>query len=65
LSLAGGVRRDQLPPLFDVNELAAIAMETPEVFWRSHALVRSLLTEGSLNGLRMTTSMVCSIRSVI
>src|SRR5207237_9666635 len=38
---------------FDVNELAAIAMETPEVFWRSHALVRSLLAEGSLSGLRI------------
>src|SRR5437773_9867653 len=28
-------------------------METPEVFWRSHALVRSLLAEGSLSGLRI------------
>src|SRR5262249_40603581 len=28
-------------------------MESPDVFWKSHALVRSLLTEGSLSGLRI------------
>jgi (1->4)-alpha-D-glucan 1-alpha-D-glucosylmutase len=38
---------------FDINELAAISMEAPDVFWRSHILVRSLLTEGSLSGLRI------------
>ncbi|HEY2411992.1 MAG TPA: malto-oligosyltrehalose synthase [Pirellulaceae bacterium] len=38
---------------FDINELAAIAMELPDVFWRSHGLVRSLLAEGSLSGLRI------------
>jgi (1->4)-alpha-D-glucan 1-alpha-D-glucosylmutase len=38
---------------FDINELAAIAMESPDVFWRSHGLVRSLLAEGSLSGLRI------------
>jgi (1->4)-alpha-D-glucan 1-alpha-D-glucosylmutase len=38
---------------FDINELAAISMEAPEVFWRSHNLVRSLLAEGSLSGLRI------------
>lgn len=38
---------------FDINELAAISMEAPDVFWRSHLLVRSLLAEGSLQGLRI------------
>jgi (1->4)-alpha-D-glucan 1-alpha-D-glucosylmutase len=38
---------------FDINELAAIAMELPDVFHRSHGLVRSLLAEGSLSGLRI------------
>src|SRR6185369_16847983 len=38
---------------FDINELAAIAMELPDVFWRSHGLVRTLLAEGSLSGLRI------------
>jgi (1->4)-alpha-D-glucan 1-alpha-D-glucosylmutase len=38
---------------FDINELAAISMELPEVFWRSHALIRTLLAEGSLSGLRI------------
>src|SRR5262249_40761960 len=38
---------------FDINELAAISMEAPDVFWRSHGLVRSLLAEGSLSGLRI------------
>src|SRR5438477_2086272 len=38
---------------FDINELAAISMEAPDVFWRSHSLVRSLLAEGSLSGLRI------------
>lgn len=38
---------------FDINELAAIAMESPDVFWRAHGLVRSLLLDGSLSGLRI------------
>jgi len=38
---------------FDINELAAISMELPEVFWRAHGLVRSLLADGSLSGLRI------------
>src|SRR5436190_563160 len=38
---------------FDINELAAISMESPDVFWRTHTLVRSLLAEGSLSGLRI------------
>jgi (1->4)-alpha-D-glucan 1-alpha-D-glucosylmutase len=38
---------------FDINELAALSMEAPEVFWRSHTLVRKLLADGSLNGLRI------------
>lgn len=38
---------------FDINELAAISMEQPEVFYRSHALIRTLLAEGSLQGLRI------------
>lgn len=38
---------------FDINELAAIAMELPDVFHRSHGLVRTLLAEGSLSGLRI------------
>jgi len=38
---------------FDVNDLAAIAMESPDVFWRSHSLIRSLLAERSLDGLRI------------
>ena len=38
---------------FDINELAAISMESPDVFWRTHTLVRSLLADGSLSGLRI------------
>jgi (1->4)-alpha-D-glucan 1-alpha-D-glucosylmutase len=38
---------------FDINELAAISMESPDVFWRTHNLVRSLLADGSLSGLRI------------
>src|SRR5207302_7117795 len=38
---------------FDINELAAISMEAPDVFWRTHGLVRSLLLERSLDGLRI------------
>jgi (1->4)-alpha-D-glucan 1-alpha-D-glucosylmutase len=38
---------------FDVNELAALAMEKPEVFEGSHALIFRLLAEGALNGVRI------------
>jgi (1->4)-alpha-D-glucan 1-alpha-D-glucosylmutase len=38
---------------FDINELAAISMEAPDVFWKTHTLVRSLLADGSLSGLRI------------
>jgi (1->4)-alpha-D-glucan 1-alpha-D-glucosylmutase len=38
---------------FDVNELAAISMEKPEVFEATHELVLRLLAEGKINGLRI------------
>lgn len=38
---------------FDVNGLAAVCMENPEVFARSHAFVLQLLDEGKLDGLRI------------
>ena len=38
---------------FDVNELAALSMERPEVFAATHALVLRLLREGKLDGLRI------------
>jgi (1->4)-alpha-D-glucan 1-alpha-D-glucosylmutase len=38
---------------FDVNGLAAVCMEIPEVFARSHAFVFKLLDEGKLDGLRI------------
>ncbi|HTN77789.1 MAG TPA: malto-oligosyltrehalose synthase [Pirellulaceae bacterium] len=38
---------------FDVNELTALCMERPEVFWSSHQLVRRLLADGSITGLRI------------
>ncbi len=38
---------------FDVNELAAIRMERPEVFETTHKLIRRLLAEGAVNGLRI------------
>lgn len=38
---------------FDVNELAAICMERPEVFEASHAFVFRLLEQGQLEGLRI------------
>ncbi|WP_425614660.1 malto-oligosyltrehalose synthase [Anatilimnocola sp. NA78] len=38
---------------FDVNGLAAVCMEQPEVFARSHAFVLKLLEEGKLDGLRI------------
>ncbi len=38
---------------FDVNTLAAIRMETDEVFEAAHALVFRLIEEGRLDGLRL------------
>ena len=38
---------------FDINDLAAIRMERPEVFEATHALVLRLLGEGKVHGLRI------------
>jgi (1->4)-alpha-D-glucan 1-alpha-D-glucosylmutase len=38
---------------FDVNELAAIRVELPEVFQSTHQLIFQLLTEGKATGLRI------------
>ena len=38
---------------FDINELAAIRMENPEVFEASHQLVFRLLKDGAVTGLRI------------
>ncbi len=38
---------------FDVNELAAVCMEAPEVFAESHRLVFELLVRGDVDGLRI------------
>ncbi|MGW8257143.1 MAG: malto-oligosyltrehalose synthase [Thermoguttaceae bacterium] len=38
---------------FDINELAAVCMETPEVFAESHRLVFDLLVRGDVDGLRV------------
>jgi (1->4)-alpha-D-glucan 1-alpha-D-glucosylmutase len=38
---------------FDINELAAINAEIPEVFWRTHERIRKLLTERAIEGLRI------------
>lgn len=38
---------------FDVNELAALSMEKPEVFHATHELVLRLLAEGKVTGLRI------------
>ncbi|MFN8391113.1 MAG: malto-oligosyltrehalose synthase [Bdellovibrionota bacterium] len=38
---------------FDVNDLAAICMEFPEVFAEAHAKVFQLLDEGKIQGLRI------------
>jgi len=38
---------------FDVNELAAVRMEHPEVFAETHRLVLRLVGEGSVTGLRV------------
>jgi (1->4)-alpha-D-glucan 1-alpha-D-glucosylmutase len=38
---------------FDVNDLAAIRVELPEVFKATHELILSLVREGMVNGLRI------------
>ncbi|HMS83288.1 MAG TPA: malto-oligosyltrehalose synthase [Nitrospira sp.] len=38
---------------FDINELAALRMENPEVFETTHRLIFRLLKEGSVTGLRI------------
>jgi (1->4)-alpha-D-glucan 1-alpha-D-glucosylmutase len=38
---------------FNINELAGLRMELPDVFEHSHALVLRLVTEGVLDGLRI------------
>ncbi len=38
---------------FDINELAGLRMELPEVFDYAHSLIFRLLREGKLNGLRI------------
>jgi (1->4)-alpha-D-glucan 1-alpha-D-glucosylmutase len=38
---------------FDINELAGIRMENPDVFAQVHRLVGRLISEGKLNGLRL------------
>jgi (1->4)-alpha-D-glucan 1-alpha-D-glucosylmutase len=38
---------------FDINELAAIRMEEPDVFMRTHELILKLVREGKVTGLRV------------
>jgi len=38
---------------FDINELAALSMESPDVFWRTHGLVMRLAAAGDVAGLRI------------
>jgi (1->4)-alpha-D-glucan 1-alpha-D-glucosylmutase len=38
---------------FDINDLAAIRMEVPEVFAAAHRLVMQLVAEGAVTGLRI------------
>jgi (1->4)-alpha-D-glucan 1-alpha-D-glucosylmutase len=38
---------------FDINELAAVCMEAPDVFAESHRLVFDLLVSGDVDGLRI------------
>jgi (1->4)-alpha-D-glucan 1-alpha-D-glucosylmutase len=41
---------------FDINELAAIRTETPEVFQATHQLILRLVAEGKVTGLRVDCS---------
>src|SRR5690606_34651744 len=38
---------------FDVNDLAAIAMERPDVFVAAHAFTLDLIAQGTVSGLRI------------
>ncbi len=38
---------------FDINELAALSMEKPEVFTATHGLILRLLSEGKVHGVRI------------
>src|SRR5204863_5414574 len=38
---------------FDINELAALRMEDPQVFERTHAFAFELLREGCIDGIRI------------
>jgi (1->4)-alpha-D-glucan 1-alpha-D-glucosylmutase len=38
---------------FDINDLAALSMERPEVFEDTHALILRLVAEGKVDGLRV------------
>lgn len=38
---------------FDVNDLVGLRMENPEVFAETHSLIRELLGEGQITGLRI------------
>lgn len=38
---------------FDVNDLAALSMEKPEVFTATHGLILRLLSEGKVHGVRI------------
>jgi (1->4)-alpha-D-glucan 1-alpha-D-glucosylmutase len=38
---------------FDTNELAALCMESPQVFYRAHALIGRLLGQRGIDGLRI------------
>jgi (1->4)-alpha-D-glucan 1-alpha-D-glucosylmutase len=38
---------------FDINELAAICMEQPEVFQRAHRLIMKFLVDGKVDGVRI------------
>ena len=41
---------------FDINDLAAIRLEEPDVFGAVHALIFDLIKRGVINGLRVGSS---------